>query len=190
MKRLMILFLLIAGNVPEICFAHTSDASGFLSGFLHPIIGIDHLAAMVAVGILGAIIGGKAVWMLPVYFPLVMSIGGVLGIKGLQLPFVEMFIAISVIVLGFLIAFYHRLNIVLASIIVSFFALFHGYAHGVELPEATSPIQYCVGFVFGTGMLHLFGIFLSFIKSSVSGQKSLRAIGGAICLLGFYFLFR
>ena len=151
MKRLLVLFSLIAVNLPEISFAHTSDASGFLSGFLHPIIGIDHLAAMVAVGILGAIIGGKAVWMLPVYFPLVMSIGGVLGIKGLQLPLVEVFIAISVIVLGFLIAFYHRLNIVLASIIVSFFALFHGYAHGIELPEATSPIQYCVGFVFGTG---------------------------------------
>jgi urease accessory protein len=190
MNPKLVFFLLVAATFPEISFAHTSDASGFLSGFLHPILGFDHLAAMVAVGILGAIIGGKAVWLLPIYFPLVMSIGGVLGIKGLELPYAEYLIAISVVVLGCLIAFFQRINFVAASGIVAFFALFHGYAHGVELPEATSPVQYCVGFVFGTGMLHLCGIALSFIRSSVQGQKAIRAVGMIICLIGFYFLFK
>lgn len=168
--------------------AHTSDAGGFVSGFLHPIYGFDHLVAMVAVGILGAILGGAAVWQLPVYFPLAMAIGGVFGIKGIDVPFTEALIALSAVVLGGLIIYYKKINIIIAACIVGFFAFFHGHAHGVELPKSVSPVTYSIGFVIGTGFLHLCGILISLIGHKSYGKATLRACGGAVVMTGLYFL--
>ncbi len=173
----------------SLAYAHTSEAGGFVSGFLHPIYGFDHLVAMVAVGILGAILGGRAVWQLPVYFPLAMAIGGVIGIKGIGLPYTEIFIALSAVVLGVLIITYRKINLILASIIVGFFALFHGHAHGTELPTAVSPVTYSIGFVLGTGLLHLAGILISFIEHKSFGKNVLKICGGFVALTGVYFLF-
>jgi len=169
-------------------FAHSGDASGLASGFLHPILGLDHLVAMVAVGIIGAVVGGKAIWLLPTYFPVVMAIGGVLGIKGVPLPYAEVLIALSVVVFGMVIAVYRPISMLAAGMLVSFFALFHGHAHGVELPEATAPVEYCIGFVLATGLLHAAGISISLLDRKKFGKNVLRAIGAFISASGLYFL--
>jgi urease accessory protein len=184
-SQLLLLTLTLLSGAAE---AHTSEASGIVSGLLHPVMGADHLVAMVAVGIIGAIAGGKAVWMLPVYFPVVMAVGGVLGIKGVTLPYVESLIALSGIVFGLVILAWRRMPLTAAAVLVAFFALFHGYAHGTELPASASPVEYCVGFVLGTGLLHAAGIGLSRLESLAQGKRLLRTIGAAISLTGCYYL--
>src|SRR5215468_6586479 len=132
-------------------FAHTGSGSGgFAGGFLHPMFGPDHLVAMVAVGLWGAFLGPPAIWLLPIVFPMVMAGGGVMGILGLALPGVETGIALSAIVLGLMVA--------LAAALVGAFAVFHGHAHGAELPPGADAVAYSVGFVVATGLLHLAGI--------------------------------
>ena len=171
--------------------AHTGEGinSGFASGFWHPIYGWDHVVAMVAVGLWGAFLGSPAIWILPVVFPLVMALGGALGVMGVPLPAVETGIALSGVVLGLLIAFAVRAPIWVAGLIVGVFAIFHGHAHGTELPEAYSPYGYAVGFVVGTGLLHLAGIGFGFLTKSDIGKTAVRAAGGAIALVGAAFLF-
>lgn len=164
-------------------------AGGFISGFTHPILGWDHVVAMVAVGLWGAFLGRPAIWLLPVIFPLVMAFGGVLGIIGVPVPFVEPGIAISSIALGLLIALALRLPLAAAAIIVGAFAIFHGYAHGVELPAATSPLPYALGFVVATGCLHLAGILLGLLVHAPGGRIVIRAGGAAISVIGCLFLF-
>ncbi len=184
------LALALALIAPQVA-AHTGDGinSGFASGFWHPIYGWDHVVAMVAVGLWGAFLGSPAIWILPVVFPLVMALGGALGVMGLPLPAVETGIALSGVVLGLLIVFAVRAPIWVAAVIVGVFAIFHGHAHGTELPEAFSPYGYAVGFVIGTGLLHLAGIGFGLLTASDIGKTAVRGAGGVIALVGAAFLF-
>ena len=136
----------------------------------------------------GAFLGTPAIWILPVVFPLVMAVGGALGIAGVPLPMVETGIALSGVVLGLLVAFAVRAPIWVAAVIVGVFAVFHGHAHGAELPEAFSAYGYAVGFVVGTGLLHLAGIAIGFLTRTQSGTLAVRAAGGLVALVGAAFL--
>jgi urease accessory protein len=158
--------------------------SGFATGFFHPLTGIDHVLAMLAVGMWGAQLGAPAIWVLPVAFPLVMSVGGVVGILGLPLPGVEPGIALSVIVLGGCIATDQRPPLWLAGLLVSVFAVFHGYAHGAELPHQAAAVAYSAGFVLATGLLHLTGIGIGMVVHLRNGMRLLRAGGALISLAG------
>jgi urease accessory protein len=163
-------------------------AGGFLSGFLHPLTGIDHILAMVAVGIWGAQLGAPAIWALPVAFPLVMSVGGAMGVRGVPLAGVEIGIAASALLLGLMVFTEARPSLVAAALIVGFFAIFHGYAHGTELPRAANPLAYGVGFVLATGMLHVSGITMGLIHRWPLGAQVLRLTGGGIALAGLFLL--
>jgi urease accessory protein len=171
---------------PELAFAHQGQemGSGFASGFLHPLGGLDHVLAMLAVGMWGAQLGAPAIWVLPVAFPLVMALGGVAGILQVPLPAVETGIALSVIVLGAAIALDRRPPLWLAGVLVSAFAVFHGYAHGTELPNQAGAVAYSAGFVLATGLIHLTGIGIGFVVRVPSGPHLLRAGGSAISLAG------
>jgi urease accessory protein len=168
--------------------AHTGaeSANGFIAGVLHPLTGFDHLLAMVAVGIWGATLGRPLIWALPVAFPMLMVVGGVLGITGVPLPFIESGVAVSVVVLGLAIAVAWRAPIAIAIAIVAVFGIFHGYAHGAELPSAASPAAYVAGFVLCTGALHLAGIAIGSLKGLPKGAQALRASGGLIALAGVW----
>jgi len=172
-------------------FAHSDAASlqgGFMSGFMHPISGLDHVIAMVAVGLWGAFLGKPAIWLLPVVFPLVMAFGGALGVAGVPIPYIETGIALSGVVLGLVVLFAVRPPIWVAAIIVGAFAIFHGHAHGTELPNAASPLVYSIGFVIGTGLLHLAGIAIGELKRLPWGDMVVRGGGAVIALLGVGFL--
>ncbi|NRP74664.1 hypothetical protein ILFOPFJJ_05586 [Ensifer psoraleae] len=172
--------------------AHVLGGSfgGFGSGFQHPILGFDHFLAMASVGIWGAQLGGRSVWTLPVTFPLIMCIGGVIGMLGaFQLPYVEAVIALSVVTLGIAIALRWRPPEALSLIVVAVFAIFHGYAHGVELPQAADPAAYAVGFVVATGLIHVFGLLLGLAVERLYRGGATRGVGGAITACGLYFLF-
>jgi urease accessory protein len=163
-------------------------AGGFAAGFMHPILGWDHVVAMVAVGLWGAFLGTPAIWILPVVFPLVMAFGGALGVMGVPIPAVETGIAVSAVVLGSMVAFAARPPIWVAALIVGAFAIFHGHAHGTELPNAANPIAYSLGFVIATGMLHLCGIAFGLLVRWPAGKVAVQAGGGAIALAGVGFL--
>ena len=170
--------------------AHTDgETGGFISGFTHPILGWDHVIAMVAVGLWGAFLGKPAIWILPVVFPLVMAVGGALGVMGVPIPAIETGIALSGVVLGLLIAFAVRAPIWAAGVIIGILAIFHGHAHGTELPGAVNPFAYGIGFVIGTGLLHLAGIALGLLVGSTAGRVVVRATGAIIAALGAAFLF-
>jgi urease accessory protein len=164
-------------------------AGGLASGFLHPLTGADHIAAMVAVGIWGAFLGAPAIWLLPVVFPLVMTVGGALGVLGVPLPGVEVGIAGSAIILGLAVASAARPPLWIAAVVVGVFALFHGHAHGTELPEAADPVAFAVGFVVATGLLHLAGIAIGLLVRWPAGRIGVRVVGGVIALAGVGFLF-
>ena len=170
--------------------AHSGEglAGGFISGFMHPLLGWDHVVAMVAVGLWGAFLGAPAIWVLPVVFPLVMAFGGVLGVLGMPLPGVETGIALSAIVLGLAVALMFRPPLWVAAVVVGAFAIFHGHAHGTELPAAANPIAYSLGFVIATGLLHLGGVAFGLLVRWPAGRKAVRAGGGAIALVGIGFL--
>ena len=170
-------------------FAHSGGAIGGLtSGLLHPITGLDHVVAMVAVGLWGGILGGGAIWQLPVIFPLVMALAGALGALGVPLPGIETGIAVSGIVLGLMVLLMVRPPIAVAAAIVGAFAIFHGHAHGTELPQAANPLTYALGFVVATGTLHLCGIGLGQLMRWPAGKLAVRAMGGVIALAGGAFL--
>ena len=176
--------------LPEVALAHTEAGvvGGFLSGFTHPIFGFDHVVAMVAVGLWGAFLGQPAIWLLPVVFPVVMAFGGLAGVLGVPLPGVEMGIAASAVALGAMVALALRPPLWVAAILVGAFAIFHGHAHGTELPEAANPLAYGVGFVIATGLLHLSGIALGLLSRWPAGLQAVRVGGGAIACVGLYFL--
>lgn len=172
--------------------AHTQTGvpGGLASGFLHPLTGLDHLIAMVAVGIWGAQLGPPAIWVLPVTFPLVMAVGGVLGVAGVPLPMPEVGIALSAVVLGCAVAFRLRVPFAAASVVVGIFAVFHGHAHGAELPRAANPLAYGIGFVVSTGLLHLCGIAIGTLLRWPAGDRLIRGLGVAIAAIGCVFLMR
>lgn len=175
-------------TLPALSHVGENSGNGFLVGFTHPIFGWDHVVAMVAVGLWGAVLSKPAIWILPITFPLVMSLGAVLGILGLPLPAIEIGIALSAIVLGVLIAAMVKTPLLIAAVLVGLFAVFHGYAHGAELPVAVSPVSFALGFVVATGLLHLIGIgFGSLIKFDL-GKLAMRIAGAAIAAVGASFL--
>ena len=178
--------------VPALALAHeeTGQAAGFLSGLAHPVSGLDHVLAMIAVGLWGAVLGPPAIWVLPVAFPLVMALGGLMGLLGIPLPGVEIGIAVSAIVLGAMVLAELRPPLWLAAAIVAFFAVFHGHAHGRELPAGTSALLYSLGFVVATGLLHAVGILLGIAHRSAAGRHAVRVAGGGVALAGLFFLWR
>jgi urease accessory protein len=161
---------------------------GFISGFQHPLFGVDHLLAMLAVGIWGAQMGGRRVWTLPVTFPLIMAFGGIAGMAGLALPHVETGIALSVLALGLAIAFAWRPFEWAALLLIAVFAVFHGHAHGVELPGAADPAAYSAGFVLATGLIHVAGIGIGLLVGTLLKGWVSRGLGAAIAASGLYFL--
>lgn len=177
--------------LPFTASAHTETGAigGFVSGFSHPLTGLDHMVAMVAVGLWGAFLGGRAMWMLPVVFPVVMAFGGALGVLGVPFPGVEIGIAISGVVLGLMVAFAVKPPLWIAAVIVGWFGMFHGHAHGTELPETANALAYSVGFVISTGLLHLSGIALGLLVRWPWGRIAVRAGGFAIAAVGLGFLF-
>jgi urease accessory protein len=152
-------------------------------------MGFDHLLAMVSVGIWGAELGVPALWLLPIAFPLIMALGGALGVIGMPLPAGELLIALSVVVLGLLVASAQRLPIWAALAIVGVFAVAHGHAHGAELPRAANALAFTVGFVLATGLLHLVGIVIGLLAGWPKGAIVIRAGGGAIAAAGCYFVY-
>lgn len=190
-RGLAIGLLLLVALMPSPAMAHdgTGLAGGFVAGFVHPLSGFDHMLAMVAVGIWGAFLGRPLVYALPMLFPSAMALGGGIGMAGIQLPPVELGIALSVVVLGAMIFFALRLPIFAACAIIAVFALFHGYAHGLELPSAADPIGYSAGFVLCTGLLHLAGIALGTLRTLPAGTVALRGVGGLMALVGLWFSF-
>jgi urease accessory protein len=190
-RRLPFLTMLIAvAFLAQPGFAHeqVGVSGGLASGLLHPLSGMDHLIAMVAVGIWGAQLGAPAIWLLPITFPLVMAFGGVLGVLRIPLPMPEAAIALSALVLGMAVAIRLRVPFAAAAVVVGIFAIFHGHAHGAELPSAANPLAYGVGFVVATGLLHLCGIAIGTLSRWPAGERLIRGLGAAIALLGCYFL--
>jgi len=173
-------------------FAHTGTglAGGFVSGFIHPLTGFDHMLAMVSVGLWGAFLGRPLIIALPVIFPTVMAFGALLGMANVPLPPVEYGIAVSVLVLGAMIALAIRAPVWLACVIVGLFGLFHGYAHGKELPSAADPIGYAAGFVLSTGMLHVAGIAIGLLNDRPGGVIVTRSLGGVVAASGLFFLYK
>lgn len=185
-----VLLLLALGCGPAFAHADAADAAGgFLAGFLHPLLGWDHVVAMVAVGLWGAFLGAPAIWVLPVVFPLVMAFGGVLGIVGVPLPGVETGIALSAIVLGAMVALAARPPLPVAAVLVGAFAILHGHAHGTELPGAANPLVFSLGFVLATGLLHALGIGFGLLVTRPAGRIAVRGMGAAISVVGVAFLF-
>jgi urease accessory protein len=176
----------------QTAFAHPQkgEAVGFLTGFRHPISGLDHVLAMVAVGLWGAQLGAPAIWILPVAFPMVMAIGGMLGLMGIPLPGIEYGIALSAMLLGIAVMVEVRPPAGVAAALVGFFAIFHGHAHGTELPPGQSALLYSMGFVIATGCLHALGIGAGTVHRWAWGQKLLRVAGALVAGGGVFFLAR
>ncbi|MBP2297672.1 HupE/UreJ family protein [Azospirillum picis] len=176
--------------LPAAADAHTFGVhdAGFAHGFLHPVGGLDHLLAMVAVGLWAAQRGGAAVWALPAAFVTAMIGGGLLGMAGIGLPGVELGIAGSVVALGALIAAQSRLPLPASLAAVALFALFHGHAHGAEMPEAAQPLLYGLGFALATALLHGAGVAAALsLRGIVVGGRGalvLRGLGAAIGIGG------
>jgi len=166
------------------------EAEGLLTGLLHPLSGADHVLAMIALGLWGAQLGVPAIWVLPVAFPLVMAMGGMLGFLGVPIPGVEYGIAASAIVLGGAVACEVRPSLVIAAVVVGCFAIFHGHAHGTELPPGQSALLYSMGFVIATGCLHAVGIGIGTVHRRSWGRKLLRGAGAAVTAGGVFFLWR
>lgn len=165
-------------------------AAGLLAGLRHPVSGADHVLAMLAVGLWGAQLGAPYVWVLPIAFPLVMACGGALGLLGLPLPGVELGIALSALLLGLFVLLEARPPVAVAAAVVGAFALFHGHAHGVELPAGASGALYSIGFVVATGTLHALGIAIGCLHRWRQGRLALRAAGGVVACGGALFLWR
>ena len=176
----------------QVAFAHpqVGEAKGFLTGFKHPISGLDHVLAMVAVGLWGAQLGAPAIWALPVAFPMVMAFGGMLGLMGIPLPGVEYGIAASAILLGMAVLFEVRPPLAVAAALVGVFAIFHGHAHGTELPPGESGMLYSIGFVIATGCLHGVGISIGVIHRWKWGQRMLRVAGAIVAAGGVFFMWK
>jgi len=183
---------LVAALWAQSALAHIlqGEAYGFVTGFLHPISGADHVLAMVAVGLWGAQLGAPAIWLLPVAFPLVMAMGGMLGFLGVPFPGVEYGIAASAIVLGAAVAFEVRPSPVIAALVVGCFAIFHGHAHGTELPAGQSALLYSMGFVIATGCLHAVGIGIGTAHRWTWGRQLLRGAGTVVAAGGVFFLWK
>jgi urease accessory protein len=193
MKRAFLPILLGLCLTPTAAFAHPAlgDANGFVHGFMHPLSGLDHQLAMVMVGLLAYQLGGRALWLVPFTFVGVMALGGFLGVMGISIPFVETGIALSVIVLGAIVAFGVKASLAGAIGAVGLFAIFHGHAHGTEMPLGVAGAAYGVGFLLATAVLHALGIFIGFLvgmSSKTLGDNVYRVVGTVASLAGIAIL--
>ena len=184
------LLALVVSSAPVDAHVQTGEASGFLTGVGHPVSGLDHVVAMIAVGLWGAQLGVPALWLLPVTFPMMMALGGLIGLLGVPLPGIEVGIAASAVVLGLVVMFALRPPLAVAVALVALFAIFHGHAHGTELPPGQSALLYSMGFVVATGCLHGVGIAIGVIQRWRWGQTLLRAAGAVVALAGVVFMWR
>jgi urease accessory protein len=176
--------------IPTFAQAHVGVGSthGFVHGIAHPFSGLDHLCAMMAVGLWAAQRGGRALWAVPLSFLSVMVVGAALGMAGVTIPFVEQGIVASVLLLGVLVAAAVRLPVAASAILVGLFALFHGHAHGTEMPVTASGFAYGAGFLVATTLLHTAGIGLGMTLQRVANSTWVRAAGGAIAFCGLYLI--
>ena len=191
----MIRFLLLLLPVllaPVSAFGHEGSSlpyGSFIAGLAHPVLGIDHFLAMVSVGILSAQIGGRAIWTVPTTFVSVMAIGGLLGWLNVGLTSIELGISFSVLILGSAIAADRKLPVLVAMGAVGIFAIFHGYAHGAEMPTVANALTYGLGFMTGTALLHVAGLVVGDISQHYArGKILLRVAGAAIAGVGTWFL--
>jgi urease accessory protein len=171
--------------IPTAAFAHAGggEAHGFVDGFAHPLGGLDHILAMVTVGIFAWQLGGRALWLVPATFVLAMAAGGALGMAGVPIPFVELGIAASVIVLGSIVAFARKAPVAIAVGIVGLFAIFHGHAHGTEMPLDAASGAYAAGFMLATALLHVAGIAIGFAIGRIAYGRAAYQLGGALVAL-------
>lgn len=176
---------LLLGLFSTQVLAHAITGNGFMAGLYHPVFGLDHLLAMLSVGILSTQIGGRAIWLVPLSFVMVMLISGWIGMEALvdlRSSQVESGIVSSVIILGFVIAIGGRMPLLIAMIFVGFFAIFHGYAHGVEVPAKANPFYFAAGFAISTLVIHLIGVLIGFTASRTKASISLLRYAGAVMM--------
>jgi urease accessory protein len=186
LRRIAAPLILLASAGPAL--AHTGHgAGGLVHGFAHPLGGIDHVLAMVAVGLYAAMLGGRALWLVPAAFVSAMAAGGVLGMAGYGLLYTEIGIAVSVIVFGLAIAFRINLPTLVAIALAAVFAIFHGHAHGAEMPPQSPGLSYALGFLLTTALLHGFGIVLG-VFSMRGRWRIAQAAGAATALAGIALL--
>lgn len=179
--------------LPSLAYAHVgigeadiAGHGGFMHGLTHPTSGLDHVCAMLAIGLWAAQMGGRSIWAVPLTFVFVMALGGALPLLDISLPFVEQGILLSVLLLGVLIAASVRLPLWLSGGMVGLFALWHGYAHGAEMPAASSGIGYALGFLLATALLHAIGIAFGLGMQRRAREYVIRAAGAGIALCGVY----
>jgi len=189
---ILFLTIYILSCFPSSAFAHVEQgqAAGFITGLQHPWSGLDHVLAMIAVGLWGAQLGNPAMWVLPVTFPMVMAMGAMMGLMGIPLPGIEIGIALSAILLGAMVLGEVRPKLIVAAVMVGFFAVFHGHAHGTELPAGQSGMLYSMGFVIATGCLHAIGIAIGLVHRWPQGRLALRGAGAFITVMGITFLWK
>jgi len=189
MRKAILILLALTAFVPGVSYAHVvGSGGGFMAGLNHPVLGFDHLLAMLSVGILSAQMGGRAIWTVPATFVAVMIVGGVLGMQGIRLMSVETGIALSVLALGIALAAEKKLPPLLAMLFVGVFALFHGHAHGTEMPYLAEPLFYAAGFVVGTAAIHIVGVLIGVAADRLRLGGQLRYLGAGIAGVGFHLM--
>ena len=188
-----ILLAFLFSTIPSVAYAHDGTnlgLGGFLSGLVHPVLGYDHLLAMLSVGMISAQIGGRAIWTVPATFVSVMAVGGLLGLINIGLNVTELGIAASLVILGLFIAAERKIPTLMVMIGVGFFAIFHGYAHGSEMPDTAEPFLYALGFLVGTALIHIAGVVIGDISRHYERGKVVLRVGGAlIAVVGLLFIF-
>lgn len=186
-KRSVLTVMLLAAATPALAHTGIQTISGFLSGVVHPLGGLDHALAMISVGLFAVLLGGQALWVLPMSFVTMMLIGGMVGMTGIDLPAVELGIAASIVVLGAVVTWGRRWPIQAAVALVGVFAVFHGYAHGAEIPAGANAAFYSLGFALASMMLHGLGIILGL--TSFRWMKAGRLAGAAVAVTGIFLFF-
>jgi urease accessory protein len=189
-ELLLPVLMVLAADEPVYAHVLEGQTQGFLAGLGHPVTGLDHMLAMILVGLWGAQLGAPALWILPVTFPMVMAFGGFVGLLDISLPGVELGIALSAVLLGLVVALEAKPPFAFAAVLVGLFAIFHGHAHGTELPPGQSGLLYSMGFVIATGCLHAIGISIGIFHKWPAGRTALRVAGGAVAVAGVVFLLR
>jgi len=188
MRAIVSLLVALAVLVPTAAFAHPGHGPeiGLIAGFLHPMSGIDHILCMVAVGVFAAVLGGRALWLVPLSFVGMMAVGFLLGANGVTLPFVELAIGLSSVVIGAVAAWGKPMPISAAMALVGAFAIFHGHAHGAEMPANAGGLQFALGFMTATALLHVAGIAGAVGVAKLAGRygRPLARIAGVAFAVG------
>jgi urease accessory protein len=188
MRALASLLIASAVLVPTAAFAHPGHRPeiGLVAGFLHPLTGIDHILGMVAVGVFAAVLGGRALWLVPLSFVGMMAVGFLLGAGGVELPFVELAIGLSSVVIGAVAARGKPMPVTTAMALVGAFAIFHGHAHGAEMPADAGGLQFALGLMSATALLHIAGIAGAIGMTRLAGRwgRPLARIAGLAFAIG------